>query len=79
MHMIDNLKIHLKSLRYTIWRLTKAWTPISYDNSVDIRDGCKPLPTSMIKRFYFLSVVTSKERIPQNLPMTGSETYKWYF
>ena len=54
MHMIDNLKIHLKSLRYTIWRLTKAWTPISYDNSVDIRDGCKPLPTSMIKRFLFL-------------------------
>ena len=54
MHMVDNLKIHLKSLRYAIWRLTKAWTPISYDSSVDIRDGYKPLPTSMIKRFLFL-------------------------
>ena len=54
-HMIDILKIHLKSLRYNIGKLTEAWrTPISYDSSIGSRDGCRPLPASMIERFLFL-------------------------
>ena len=75
--MIDVFKIHSKSFRYTIGKLTEAWrTPISYDSSVGSRDGCRPLPTSMMKRF--LSLVagfafTSREYISQHLPMTTSE------
>ena len=54
-HMIDILKIHLKSLRYNIGKLTEAWrTPISYDSSIGSRDGCRPLPASMIERLLFL-------------------------
>ena len=52
-------------------------TPISYNSSVGRRDGCRPLPTSMMKQF--LSLVagfafTSREYISQHLPMTASET-----
>ena len=77
MHRIDVLKTHMKSLRYTIGRLTEAWTPISYDSSLDSRDGCRPLPTSMMKRF--LSLVagfafTLTKHIFQILPMAASET-----
>ena len=76
--MVDVLKIHLKSLRYTIGKLTEAWkTPIFYDSSVGTRDGCRPLPTSLMKRF--LSLVAgfafiSREYILRHLPMTASET-----
>ena len=38
MFMIDVLKIHSKSLRYTTGKLTEAWrTPIFYDSSVGSR------------------------------------------
>ena len=38
--MIDILKIHSKFLRYSTWKLTKAWrTPISYDSSVGSTGG----------------------------------------
>ena len=76
--MIDVLKIHSKSLRFTIGKLTKAWrTSISYDSSVGSRDGCRSLSTSMMMQF--LSLVagfafTSTECISQHLPMSASET-----
>ena len=51
--------------------------PNFYDSSVGSRDGCRPLPTSMMKRF--LSFVagfafTLREYISQHLQMTASET-----
>ena len=50
--MTDVLKIHFKSLKYAIGKLTEAWrTPVSYDSSVVSRYGCRPLPTSFMKRF----------------------------
>ena len=55
MFMIDVLKIHSKSLRYTTGKLTEAWrTPIFYDSSVGSRDGRRPQPTSMVVRLLFL-------------------------
>ena len=75
--MTDVLKIHSKSLRYTIGKLTEVWrTPISYDSLVFSRDGCRPLPRSMVK--WFLSLVagftsTSREYISQHLPLTAFE------
>ena len=78
MYMIDLFKIHLKSLRYTIGKLTEAWrTPISDDSSGGSRDGCRPLPRSMMKRFLSLVALfafTSREYIWQHLPRTASET-----
>ena len=78
MYMIDLFKIHLKSLRYTIGKLTEAWrTPISDDSSGGSRDECRPLPRSMMKRFLSLVALfafTSREYIWQHLPRTASET-----
>ena len=75
---IDVIKIHSKSLKYTIGKLTEAWrTLISYDRPVGSRDGCRSLPTSMMKRFLSLVggfVFTSRKYISQHLPMLVSET-----
>ena len=65
-------------LKYTIGKLTEArWIPISYDSSVDSRDRCRPLPTSMMKQFLSSDAgfgFTSREYISQHLPMAASET-----
>ena len=54
--MIGVLKIHSKSLKYAIGKLTQAWRiSISYDSSVGSRGECRPLPKALMKRF--LSVV----------------------
>ena len=76
--MIDVLKIHSKSLRYTMGKLAEAWrTPNSCDSLINSRDGCRPLTTSIRKRV--LSLVagfafTSREYISQHLPVTASKT-----
>ena len=70
MHMIDVVKTHSKSLKYAIEKLTEAWRiPISDDSSVGSGDGCRPLPTSLMKRFLSLIAgfaFTSIEYISQN-------------
>ena len=57
--MIDVLKIHSKSLKYTIGKLTEARrTPIYFDSSVGSRDGgCRPLPVSIMMQFLSLLLV----------------------
>ena len=76
--MIEILKIHSKSLRYTMGKLAEAWrTPNSCDSLVNSRDGCRPLTTSIRKRV--LSLVagfafTSREYISQHFPVTASKT-----
>ena len=68
--MIDVLKINSKSLKYDIEKLTEAWRiPISDNSSVGSGDGCRPLPTSLMKRFLSLITgfaFTSIEYISQN-------------
>ena len=47
------------------------------DSSVNIRDGCRPLQASMMKRFLSLVagfVFTSREYISQHPPVAASET-----
>ena len=53
--MIDAVTTHLKSLQYTTGKLAEARaTPICYDSSVGSKGGCRPLPTSMMKRLLYL-------------------------
>ena len=72
--LIDILKIHWKSLRYT----TEVWrTPFFYHSSVGKKDECRPLPTPMMKRL--LSLVagfafTLRDYLSQPFSMTASET-----
>ena len=76
--MTDALKVHSKSLRYTLQELKEARrTPLSCDSSANSRDGCRPLPTFMMKRFLSLAAgfaFTSREYTSQHLRVTASET-----
>ena len=57
MLIIDFFKTFSKYLKYTIGKLTEGWrTPVFCDSSVGSRDGCRPLSTSIMKRF--LSIVS---------------------
>ena len=73
--MLDVLKIHSKSyirdIPYGNWQEHEGPT-ISYDSSVGGRDGRRPLPKSMMKRF--LSLVAGFGFTLLLLPMTASET-----
>ena len=68
----------MKSLKCTTGKFTEAWrTPVSYDSSVGSTGGCRPLPTSMMKRFVSLDpgfAFTLREYISQHIPMTATET-----
>ena len=78
--MIDVLKIHSKSLRYIIGKLTEAWrTLISCGSSVNSRDGCRPLPTSMMAGILSLAAgfafsIYFKWKFSQQVPLIASET-----
>ena len=67
--MIDVLKIHSRSLKYSIGKLTEAWrTPIYYGSLFGSRDGCRPVQTSLMKQLFSLVAgfaITSTEYISQ--------------